>query len=260
MGEHAEARRFFQRSLDRGRETGERVKIAWSLTNLGDTIALRGDYAQAESNWREANHLFRQTETPVGITGTNIPMGSVALFRGELETVRALAKETLEIAREINSTTSRRNALIRLGWVALVEKDYSTAGKSLQEALSTRPSSFEANLGLAFVAYGLDDLPEARSHLGTALNYATVDRPPAMTILALPAAALIAAHEGEIERAAEWLSLAFHHPLGPTGLLVTWSLVVQLRAKLETSVAPAVFEAAWERGLTLEFEDVLASL
>ena len=53
------ALKAFQQSLVRGRGIDDKVKIAWSLTNIGDMVAREGNHDQAANYWQEANDLFR---------------------------------------------------------------------------------------------------------------------------------------------------------------------------------------------------------
>jgi predicted ATPase len=260
-GQHEQAIKFFQQSLDRGREFGDIVRIAWSLTNLGDTVVLAGDNALAENYWREADRLFRQIGTPVGIIRTNIPLSSIAFTRRDLEQAKALAEDTMEIARDIGSTSGYREASIYLGWVAVVEEGYTQGKQRFEAALSVSPTSLEANLGLSFAACGLDEYQTAEKHLLAALKSPTTSRAPAMATLILPAAAItLAVHESETERAVEWLALAFHHPTSPTSLLKKWPLLTRLCAHLEAKLGSQVYTAAWERGQALDFQAVIATL
>jgi len=271
-GQHDKAHQYFQQSLDRGLETGDKVRIAWSHTNLGDTVVSAGDYADAlhpadamhltvaERHWREANTLFREIGTTVGIVRTNADLSSIAFFRGDLEKAKALAEEALEIATDINSTFGRRDASGKLGWVAVVEGEYSKGREYFEEALSTALISREANLGLCFAACGLGDFQAARRHIRAALESASIFHFPALEILLLPAAAIILAYERDKKHAVELLAVAFHHPTSPTELLEKWPVLTRLLAKLETELGPQPFAAAWQRGQVLAFETVLAAL
>jgi predicted ATPase/DNA-binding CsgD family transcriptional regulator len=265
-GQHDKALQYFQQSLDRGREIGDKVKIAWSHTNLGDTVVSVGDYADelhltvAESHWREANTLFREIGTPVGIVWTNANLSSIAFFRGDLEKAKALAEEALEIATDINSTFGKRDALAKLGWVAIVEEEYSKGKERFEEMSSTAPTSREAHLGLCFAACGLGDVRTATRHIQTALESASAYRFPALETLLFPAAAIILAFESGKEQAVEMLALAFHHPTSPTELLEKWPLLTRLLAKLEIELGAQAFAAAWERGQVYAFESALTAV
>ena len=65
-------------------------------------------------------------------------------------------------------------------------------------------------------------------------------------------AAILAAHTGRAERATELLGLVFHHPLSPKGWLEQWPLIARLRAELASTLTPEPFQAAWQRGQTLD--------
>ena len=66
-GNYAHAIKAFQVCLQRGRETGERVKIGWSLLNKGDTLLLQGNPTEAEQNLKQAHELFQEVGTTIGV-------------------------------------------------------------------------------------------------------------------------------------------------------------------------------------------------
>ncbi|UCC53061.1 MAG: tetratricopeptide repeat protein, partial [Anaerolineaceae bacterium] len=78
LGEYQEAIRAFQQSFERGREIGEKEKMGWSLFNLGETEIFIGDHSNAEGLWRQANRLFRQVGTSLGVAWTNIDLSLMA--------------------------------------------------------------------------------------------------------------------------------------------------------------------------------------
>ena len=88
MGQYDEAIKTFQRALDLGRKSGQKVKQAWALTNTGNTVLMASDYADerhpsiAENHWREAVDLFREVDGAIGITRTNVNLGQARGFHG----------------------------------------------------------------------------------------------------------------------------------------------------------------------------------
>ncbi|MCP4358399.1 MAG: hypothetical protein GY796_10325 [Chloroflexi bacterium] len=83
---------------------------------------------------------------------------------------------------------------------------------------------------------------------------------PGWQVQCLPAAALIAAADGNLEQATELLALAFHHPVAATGWLEVFPLITRLRARLEAELPAGVFAAAWERGKVLDLGETLTPL
>ncbi len=142
------------------------------------------------------------------------------------------------------------------------EEQYDQAAKFCQElALFTNQlGAFIGLRGMAYAMCGLEDHAAARLHLLKAIEAAVFLKAPGLQAQCLPAAAIIAASEGQTERAAELLALAFHHPASATGWLEKFPLVTRLRASLEADLPPQVFAAAWERGQALDLAETIAIL
>jgi hypothetical protein len=101
-------------------------------------------------------------------------------------------------------------------------------------------------------ACGLDELPAAQQHLQRVLEISVLHHWPPNAAKGLTFAAIIAAKSGKSERATELFALVFHHPLSPKGWLKQWPLITRLRAELEATLTPKRFQAAWQRGATLD--------
>jgi ATP/maltotriose-dependent transcriptional regulator MalT len=261
LGEYQKAIRAFQQSFERGREIGEKEKMGWSLFNLGETEIFIGDHSNAEGRWRQANRLFRQVGTSLGVAWTNIDLSLMALLKGGFEDARSLVEEALDIANDANRPlSSMKQALVLLGYLALVEGNYQEGQRLFEKVLSDSTISAEASLGLAFVACGLGDYSLARQRLLKTLQSTSPYRTPAMANLVLPAAALILAHEGEKEPAVGLLALAYHHPTSPKGLLEKWPLLTRFQSEAEVGLSSAVYAAAWARGQAFDFDVVVLAL
>jgi predicted ATPase/DNA-binding CsgD family transcriptional regulator len=98
-----EAIEAFQTSLQRGRELGERVKIGWSLFNIGDTLLLQGKPTEAEDYIENALLFFKEIGNEQGVLRTNYSLGRVAIDLGNLPRARELAEIASRIAREIHA-------------------------------------------------------------------------------------------------------------------------------------------------------------
>ncbi len=105
----------FQVSLQHGKEVGERVKIAWSLENIGDTLLLQDKPSEAEPYYKQANALFEEVGTPIGIVWCLYGLSRTALALRNLVRARELAETAGRHARQIHSSTwvSKTNELLR---------------------------------------------------------------------------------------------------------------------------------------------------
>jgi len=101
--EYPEAIQSFQVSFKRGVEIGERVKMGWSLLNIGDTLLLQGKPAEAESYLAQSRTLFLEIGTVVGTLWSNYSLSRVALNTGNPGRSRELAEMAQQIAMQIHS-------------------------------------------------------------------------------------------------------------------------------------------------------------
>ncbi len=102
IGRYELAIQAFQRSLQHGKETGERVMTAWSLLNTGETLILQGE-AGAAAYLNQALDLFTETGTPTGVLWAKYSLGRIALAGGDRPAARELAEQALQIARQVKS-------------------------------------------------------------------------------------------------------------------------------------------------------------
>ncbi len=73
-------------------------------------------------------------------------------------------------------------------------------------------------------------------------------------------AELLVAEDGNVEYAVELLGLAFSHPDSLLGWLEQWPRWPQLRHDFEAELGSEAYNAAWERGKSLDLETVCAEL
>lgn len=75
----------FSQAVDMFRESGDRRKLAWNLTNLGAALRKLEDYQQAISCYSEAISIFQQVHDPVHLAATHMNLGNVFLKMGDAE-------------------------------------------------------------------------------------------------------------------------------------------------------------------------------
>jgi predicted ATPase/DNA-binding CsgD family transcriptional regulator len=102
--EYPQAIQAFRTSLQRGKETGERVKTGWSLLNIGDTLLLQGNPQEAEQYLEQACALFQEVGTTVGVLWSNYSLSRAAIDMGNSVRALKLAETARQITRQIHST------------------------------------------------------------------------------------------------------------------------------------------------------------
>ncbi len=108
--QYGEAIQAFQACLQRGRQTGEAVKTGWSLQNIGDTLMLQGNVAEAQTYLDEALVLFQQVGTPIGALWSTYSLSRAAFALGEPERARELAQAAGQLAHQVHSASWIRKA------------------------------------------------------------------------------------------------------------------------------------------------------
>jgi hypothetical protein len=167
----------------------------------------------------------------------------------------------LRIATEINHPNGKSYALIMLGWLAAVDEDYVLCRHRCAEGRTLSPNSFRialADWGLSIAACGLGDYPAALRHTRSQMEYGLSDSVLLVLRQVLVPSMLILAHLGETRRAVELLSLLTHLPY-PSSYL-RWPISVRLDTELKAALSEETYQAAWERGKSLDLETVVQNL
>jgi hypothetical protein len=221
-----------------------------------------GDYAAAEANAHEVGAIGVELALPSTITHSKTQLSLANFLKGKIELAGQLAGEAYQLALDIHYPASIAYSLTYLGLHASITGDY-LAGKQLaEESLQTPSSRFGVIMGhwaVAIANCGLQQDEAAWRHFLAMLELAYSAGFVAMTTWPLPVMAIVRARADHKERAVELLALAQTHPLSPTGWQNKWSLLVVLRRRLEAELGAQTFEAAWERGLALDLDTLVAT-
>jgi predicted ATPase/DNA-binding XRE family transcriptional regulator len=247
-----------KQSLDLRRQTGELTGLADSVGAMGWIAYNNGRYAEAETYWHERQQLLLKTRIPHTIAVNQYEFAWLTIFNhGDLDTARALAERVQTVTLSINDPDSKHRSLQLFGLLAGLQEDYGACRQFYQQInLLDLPyfpfSTSWVLIGLCLAACGLDEFLVAQQHLRQLLRISVIHQWPPNAAKGLTFAAVIAAKSGKSEQATELLALVFHHPLSPKGWLEQWPLITRLRAELEATLTPARFQAAWQRGATLD--------
>jgi predicted ATPase/DNA-binding CsgD family transcriptional regulator len=263
QGDRSKAMQLADECAQLRREIGDHYGTARILLLVAAEAYSIPDYDKSERFNREVRDIWRELKSWNYVAFVNVNLAYLAIFRGDFEAARVLLEESLEMAKLANIADNIAYALGLSGVLASLEERYTEAWQLLSEArrLATFTSSIEAiEWGLPMAACGLGDYQTARSANQRALQFSHRLNAPGRYLWHLPASSAILAHEGQLERATEILSLIFTHPASATPWLEKWPLLARLRADLETALGTDVYQAAWEWGTTLELEKVVTEL
>ncbi len=247
---------LIEQSLDLRRVIGDLAGLAISLGAVGWIMYNRGCYSVAEAYWQESHQTRRMARHFQG--SAHFQLAWLAFFNhGDLDRAGSLAEQLQQAAFEIGDAESKHRSLGLLGILAGIREEYPACRQLFQQmCLLNYPyfpftTSWE-QMGLCMAACGLNDLPAAQQHLQRFLEISLIHQWPPNAAKGLTFAAIIAAKSDKPERATKLFALVFHHPLSPKGWLEQWPLITRLRAELEATLNPEHFQAAWQRGETLD--------
>jgi ATP/maltotriose-dependent transcriptional regulator MalT len=102
LKEFSQAIQVFRLCLQRGRETGEQVKTAWSLFNIGETLLMLGNPAEAEDYLEQACALFEKVGTTLGLAWCKYCSSRAAIALGDYTRGRELAEAANKFAHQIH--------------------------------------------------------------------------------------------------------------------------------------------------------------
>jgi hypothetical protein len=218
-GRFEEAERLAREGVATSLEAGSRMRSALPLLNLGEVLEKAAKFSEAHSVLQQSLEIYTDMGRRDYITIAHSSLGSIALHLGRYEEARDHAQTGLALAREHGSQYCIGPNLLLLGCLEVAQGVPATAQRLLEESAAVyREARPKDDLALALAclaiaAHGLGDTLGVRQHLCHALEIAQESGavPPLLWIL--PATALLAACEGENERAVELYALASRFPL-----------------------------------------------
>lgn len=206
------------------RELGHRRGEGGVLITLADLAYYHGDLAQARRHYEQALRIHRQVGNPAWEAVVLSSLGLLALDEGRLAEARSLAEQALAIARTIQGRAVEAVALMTLGKVLLGQSDLGAAARRLaealrlQRALGTRRDSAETLDLCVQVCLAAGRVAEAVQLCGSLEAL--------LQSLGVPAQSYLSEHKAAAAQAREHLG-------------------------------PAAYEAAWAKGRSLTWEQIL---
>ncbi len=265
-GEHDDGHRLLRQGLELRRQIGDRNGIAWITQNLSGAALMDMDYVGCERYARDALVLMREIGSLKGVLQSMSLLAQMTMLRGDLSSARALADELHDRADDTDNLDGKVLASGLQSFLAsVIDENYdeSAALAHRNRTLAQEPFfgahyDMSAYWGQAIADCGRGRFDAARQSYPALFWNRHDDPAPATICLALEAAAC--AHDGELERAVELLSLAFDQPAPVSGWLHQWALVARLRAELNDRLGAERFQVAWERGSALSVETTINSI
>jgi predicted ATPase/DNA-binding SARP family transcriptional activator len=228
--------------------------------NLGALLTTgMGQLDEGEHLLRENLAMYEAAGSVGGIAFSHYHLAAVETIRGNFDEAQRLSNDALAGFRDMGSRYWSSVVLHRLGWNAYLAGHPEQSRRYLLEALAILDDIGSTNarphIMLSYTEQALGNYVAARHHLCVGLRYAVEEGKG--RIRGMISGAMLAAHEGQLERAVERLALALEHP----AMSYAYRPVAEsLRDELEAELPPEVFAAAWERGQALDLDATVAEL
>ena len=255
---------FGHQSLQIGRQIGNKIDSAWALHTLMTYAFLTGLYDEGEQYVHEAHTIWEEAGNQDGLATTYYNLAWVAWWlHNELDRARKLAEKALEMATSMNHTLRIGCALSTLGTIDNMEGNYVTGIEQCQKAIpmigAHMPLLAPTYAGMAHAATGLKDFQKAKDYHHQAIQLTVNMSATGYMTTHLPVEAAIKANENEKEWAVELMALYFTSDYCPPGLK-QWTVPNRLCDQLKTELGSDIFDAAWERGQSLDLETVIKEI
>ncbi len=265
LGRVKEAQRLHLESLAILKKLGAKFEIADRLHTLSSAMIMDGKFDDGLQYARQSLRDYNE----LGYDGPykakpDITIALALMHLSHYSQSRTHAQEALRLSRENDSPQGVGAALLVLGDLALVENSYAEAEKHLQESYSVLKKIVHNMCAiplivLSYVECHLGLTREAQGHLLQALEPASDSKHFFIAIQTIPAAALLAADLGDVERAVELYALACRYPyIGKSHWYEDIAGKQISQAALDLS--PDVIKAAQARGNSLDIWDTIEQL
>jgi predicted ATPase/DNA-binding SARP family transcriptional activator/Tfp pilus assembly protein PilF len=149
-----QAQGLFEKSLNTFRRLDARIESALPLQGLGYMAHIKGEYARAESYFKESIAISRESGDTWSIATILNRLCLVARRRGEFSTARQYAQESLALRREMGDQRGIISCLNNLGLVYCDLGEYAQAKRVLEEALQIC-QYLDYQIGIGNAATGL---------------------------------------------------------------------------------------------------------
>jgi tetratricopeptide (TPR) repeat protein len=251
-----------QQRLEIAKKSGDMFTMADAVGQIGFIVEMWGRYKEAEANYTEVLPVFRDLGDWVHTCEYIYHLGRLALLDGDIVRSKRLIAEGQVLERQFNIQSRGNWDIGPLIMILIAEEQYSQAIQQLQKIPPSIAITwiYYRPFGLAYAMCGMGNFEAAKPHLWKAIKTANDLNYIGLKVQCLPAVAIIAAGNNQLERATELLSLATHHPARTPGLLEIIPLVTQLRTRLDAELTTEVFNEAWERGKNLDLDEVINTL
>ena len=252
-----------QQSLNLRMAIGDNFGAGSSLFNLAGIALELGHYQQAKRYSEELGRIYEEIGRRGWTERRSALLSRIGFQEGDFQEAQRLADKALEMAPPSGAAITESKTMVYtvLGLLAALEEDYAQCWKLCERADLSRGLRLPTTqTGLALAACGLEDYPSARHYFLIAHKEALKEHWPVTIANQLPVAAILLAHDGKPQQAAELLGLALNHPASAKVWMEQLPLLRRLRTKLKNELGAKIYTAAWERGKSSDLETAAAAI
>ncbi|MBX3062041.1 MAG: hypothetical protein KF726_03640 [Anaerolineae bacterium] len=234
------------------RALGDINSLSMFLINAGSYLMWQGQFAEARRCFEESLQYGQQHTNWSRVLWAEQCLGSLAFYTTDLVTVRQSSAAVISMSRQYGYRAGMEFGTHNLYMAALAESDYASAWQICADAewLSQRERAF----GLALAALGMKNYRVVREYLTLVLSDGDLNQ----KIMGLGGAACVLASTGDLQFAAELLSLATHSSRRVHTLMERLPLFSAARREIEQRLPPHLFAEHWMRGRSLEVDSTVA--
>jgi predicted ATPase/DNA-binding NarL/FixJ family response regulator len=149
QGDHVEARRFHELSVESAEAIGDRALTARALAGLGDVLVQTGEPEVAMARYQASLDLYRAENDVLSLARGLSRLGGVHNVRGEFDTSERYYRESLASFRQLGDRVGTANQLFSIGATRLFAQKYPSARNYLSESLALRRELGDA-IGIAW--------------------------------------------------------------------------------------------------------------
>ena len=253
---------FTNQQYEMAKENEDRLITADAQGVLGQIDERAGRYIQAEAKYLKVLPVFQEYRDWAHTIEYSARLGEVFFLKGDIRLARRWVERAEALLRQSSRRTHPWNLThieSTLGMILIFDEQYSQVDQLTRDDMLGYFSFLPIRKSV-YSKIGQGDFNAARGYLWKALDSALGLQSIGWQVQCLPAAALLAASEDQLERATELLALSFHHPATVTGWLEKFPLVTRLRERLETELSEKVYEKAWDQGKSLDLAETVREL
>jgi len=262
LGDYETSLAYNEKNLTMSRSMGNIDGQTIATVELAETMLVMGNLLEAEQYRNEALLLAKQIGRAWHISWLKLELGIYHAFgiNGDIETTTQLMQEVENFSdyQHWRLTIELSKSLI----MATQERYDQTRNFDEHSLMFTKAGWYHIFLwNKLMIACGQGDYDTAYDFTYQLIDYYRERRAIPFLLLGISFSAIWKAYrDHNWRRATELIALASTHPSSMSGWLNTWAVIDRLHDDLDRELGTDIFQAMWEHGTSLDWEQVVAEL